>query len=205
MKKTEFNNLWKRATKTKDITNTGLINELDTLLKNAELYLGIVSLPHQYRTIGGRLNLCTPSNCIPLLKSKIQSKIFDSESSRRNRTLSTMRAMISPQIKSFRKKWYKKAYEFAEARVCPLSGKNLLTTEIAVDHKIPFIKLAEDFAKEQGINFSEVEVIGWGPKTKFKNPELCKKWKKYHKDNAILQVVDKDANLRASDRGYRKN
>lgn len=122
----------------------------------------------------------------------------------RAEVLSMMRQVISDQIKDFKENWEKELvrlkqddlFLFNEACKCPISGKNLLSTDVAIDHDIPFINLANEFWRLNGIDPFTVLVVGSTFKRSFEDENMTLAWIEYHRSNAKLQAVDATANLK---------
>jgi len=172
--------------------------------------------------IGGRkvkmFGHCSDSpamkKCHPLSKTRWldaaypRKKPKDLAKVHRANVLTTMRAIIHPQIEAYKSKWYEQAgrlhesdpQSFREHITCPLSGINLLHCDRkAVDHVVPFIKLAEDWLAEMGYDWSDLKPNR--KKTLFKNPKHTKQWAQYHEENSALQFTESKANLKKSDKG----
>ena len=139
----------------------------------------------------------------------ILSELFppknDTERGKKNRAevLAAMRQMVQYQIDDFKETWQaemdslkkKDVYEYHEAMKCPLSGKDLRKTDIAIDHDVPFITLAKEFWRINGIDPHTCRLTGSAMKRVFEESHLTLAWKKYHHQNAILQATDSKANL----------
>lgn len=131
-----------------------------------------------------------------------------SEQTRRKKNradvLSAMRQLINPQIEDFKSTWNKQLmalqesdlFLFNEACKCPISGKNLLTTDIAIDHDIPFIELASEFWRINNIDPFTVLIKGSTFNRGFEDEHLTMAWIEYHRTHALLQAVDATANLK---------
>lgn len=108
-----------------------------------------------------------------------------------------MRQRVKPQIVSFKENWDKDTCDRAEV-ICPLSGKNLKRKgiKLAVDHDIPFITLAKEFWRLKGLDPCTINVVGGVYDRGFELENLNKEWEDYHRDRSVLQVVEKEANLK---------
>lgn len=117
--------------------------------------------------------------------------------------LAMMRQQIQPQIDEFKEAWdnymelIKKedTVQFNERKKCPLSGKDLTKVDVAVDHDIPFIKLAKEFWRINNIDPFTTTVMGGPYDRKFEKEHLNNAWRDFHKKESKLQVVEKRANL----------
>lgn len=174
-----------------------------------------------YFKVGSRsvkmLGFCTDAPrmrvCYPLGKQKLLDRAFPPkkkdlslslERKHRAEVIRTMREIIRPQVEDYKARWNDKVaslqgVEFSEHITCPLSGKNLLATRVDVDHVTPFIKLVEDWMKEESLSFSNITYNR--KKTEFKDQDLQSSWYNYHLSNADLQLVEHKANLKKSDKG----
>ena len=142
-------------------------------------------------------------------QSDILKELFppqnDSEVGKKNRAevLKMMRQQIQYQIDDFKEQWQlemdllrnKDVYEYHEAMKCPLSGKDLRKSEIAIDHDVPFITLAKEFWRINNINPYKVFMVGGAYDRKFEQDHLNLAWQKYHEKHAKLQAVERKANL----------
>jgi hypothetical protein len=152
--------------------------------------------------------------CYPLSKTRWLDSAYPRRKPRdlakvhRNNVLTTMRAIIHPQIEEFKHEWYTQAgrlYEVDKSAyekhiTCPLSGANLFHCQRkAVDHVVPFIKLAEDWLTTMGFTWSDLNPNR--KRTEFKNPNHTKSWAEYHSTHGELQFTEAKANLKKSDRG----
>lgn len=122
----------------------------------------------------------------------------------RAETLIMMRQVVSEQIKEFKNKWEEKLvrlkkedlFLFNEACKCPISGNNLLTVDVAIDHDIPFINLASEFWRINGIDPYTVLITGSTFNRSFEDENMTLAWIEYHREHAKLQAVDSVANLK---------
>ena len=118
-----------------------------------------------------------------------------------------MREVVKDQIKRFRSKIARRvtklrvigdkrtaaeAEEFRTLTTCALSGKPLLKTH--VDHVVPFVELVRLWAEDKGLNLCEKRL----------NMRDLDDWSTYHDDNAVLQLTDATANMRAGAKGYKQ-
>lgn len=121
----------------------------------------------------------------------------------RAEVLKMMRQQIQYQIDDFKEQWQlemdilrdKDIVEYHEAMKCPLSNKDLRKSEIAIDHDVPFITLAKEFWRINGINPYKISVMGGPYDRRFEEDHLNLAWRMYHQKNAKLQAVERKANL----------
>ena len=142
-------------------------------------------------------------------QSDILKELFppqnDDQRGKQNRAevLKMMRQSVQKQIDDFKEAWQNEmdelrnvdVLEYHEAMKCPLSGVDLRKSEIAIDHDVPFITLAKEFWRINGIDPYKVSVVGGVYDRRFEQQHLNLAWEKYHEMNAKLQAVEKTANL----------
>lgn len=65
------------------------------------------------------------------------------------------------------------------------------------DHVIPFRKLLQQFLQEKNLNYDSIQIYYDNQENHYKlrNKKLEKKWQKYHKNNAQLQLLTPEENL----------
>ena len=108
---------------------------------------------------------------------------------------SAFRVAIKDQIISFRDKTFLDQHEI----VCPLTGDTITKNECHIDHKPPktFKKLLAEFIELTKIDINKVPINGSGIDNAFgytlNHQEIKKQWESYHKENAILRVVSRNA------------
>jgi hypothetical protein len=110
--------------------------------------------------------------------------------------LGAMRWLIKDQITA-----HKRAY-FADhaRRPCSYTGEEISPGDSHVDHVRPntFERLAQDFALHHEIKLDTIQVqeSGDGDVCQvFADPGLAASWQRYHRDNAVLTVISRQANL----------
>lgn len=137
---------------------------------------------------------------IPLSKKKIMSAVFppkkiESKEEKHLRNFkSAARYLISDQVKEFRD-------GITMPITCPLS-KKLLTnwSMIHIDHIVPFSILLEQWLVSVNIKPLDIKLKG-GINTKaFADVSIAKSWQDYHRENATLQVLYHEANLKKSNK-----
>jgi hypothetical protein len=152
--------------------------------------------------------------CYPISKKKLidtayPPKIKNLASYHRQQVLNTARRVINNQIEEFKKDWDEKAKQYlinrdytnySEFTKCAISGVNLDAVQrTAVDHKVPFIKLFEDWMEENNLSPEKIQLKGYNKG--FKDTSLQNSWEHYHRKNAELQMTESSANRRKSDSG----
>lgn len=127
---------------------------------------------------------------IPLTATKVfATKGITNTSNKKKRVLAAMRACIKPQIDNYKA-------QIIYPVTCPLSGKILRDgngKRAHVDHKWPFSRLVQQWLDLENLTFEEIELNRAG---EFKDRSLQVKWYNYHNAEAVLQLVDKEHNLK---------
>lgn len=125
-----------------------------------------------------------------------QSRLFAKNKKQQNKraiALSILRFLISYQIDEF-----KQANPLLPNQVCPLSNRRLSTCKIAIDHcnGKPFVRLAEQWARESNLDLNQLEFAGRGSNRVLKPAELNDSWQAFHAEQAELQYTCSSANSR---------
>lgn len=114
--------------------------------------------------------------------------------SKRHAVLKACRDIIRPQIKEF------KEAVLGQGHVhCSVTGKRLCADTMHIDHdysKLPFREIVAEFFKKEGVECEDVEVTSLGVWHTFRDAELRQRWFDYHKDVAVLRVLDKEHHMR---------
>lgn len=125
-------------------------------------------------------------------KSQILNRLFsrglipDPGKTNRKRVLQSLRAIIEPQIKEFRR-----------ANVEKLRGG-----VYHVDHVYPFKLLVQEWCRENGLDLETIEVKCRGATCCLASTSLAESWFDYHSLNAKLQVLDASENIRKGAKYY---
>ena len=115
--------------------------------------------------------------------------------SKRHATLKACRDIIRPQIKEFRDGLLARGHVH-----CSVTGKRLCVNSMHIDHdydQLPFRDMVSTFLGKEGLEYEDVEVLSLGVWHAFKDEELSKRWFDYHKDFAVLRVLDKEVHMAA--------
>ena len=118
--------------------------------------------------------------------------------------------LINPKTKLIGAMRYaikKQVRDFKRSKVVPICTQCKQTTNLQVDHIIPFSKLQQDFLA-QLLNSSVVAVPEsfdfnrktCQPKFKKENQYFKSKWQKYHKTKAQYQYLCRTCNIKKSDK-----
>ena len=143
---------------------------------------------------------------IPLSKQNLLKAVFPNsykklpknpKSAYAGKVRAALRNEIRPQILEFRQ-------TIPWPVICPLTNKRIWTWEGGeVDHQIPLVQLADQFVEQEGLKYSEIKLMGTVNSKLLKDVELAARWQIYHRDNAILNLVDSQANRKKGAGGYR--
>lgn len=119
------------------------------------------------------------------------------EKKHRNQVLSAMRHMVDYQLSDYRQ-------SVTYPIECWRSGFALRKgMKTDVDHiGDPFIKLAEDFLRDNGLLFVNVFLKGRANAKVFRDDSLAAAWKKFHQERAVLALVLSSENRSVGCGGY---
>ena len=114
----------------------------------------------------------------------------------RKKVLNAMRAKVEGDTLAFKNA----AFDGKSTLVCPDTGKPIAFTTSHVDHVAPltFPVLVDGFLSAVGMTFDDIELRPSGDnqfRDEFADESLAEEWRKYHADNAQLEVVSAWANL----------
>lgn len=102
----------------------------------------------------------------------------------RKNALQTMREIIDPQIRAYRQK-----IKTANTIKSSETGE-IIYGEYHVDHVYPFIRLAQEWCRENKIDLETLPLKCRGIKCRFESVELSESWFDYHAFHAEFQVLD---------------
>lgn len=123
-------------------------------------------------------------------KEKVMGVLFpkaflpDPQKVNRKNVLKALRGIIDPQIKQF-----KRGLKSLTVIKSASSGKPILGP-YHVDHVYPFIRLAEEWCRENGYDLERIEVKCRGSVCTLADTAMAESWFDYHMINAKLQVLD---------------
>ena len=72
----------------------------------------------------------------------------------------------------------------------------VITHDKHVDHIIFFRDILDAFLKKYNIKIEDIEIIDCDEHYEIKDQSIKQSWKKYHKDNAVYQMLPSNENLR---------
>ncbi len=106
------------------------------------------------------------------------------------------RNMVHGQVWAFKIS----AFTYCATIKCPVTGEDVTVANAHVDHEPPhtFDNLVSRFCEAIQVNPETVEICGYsdGEMEKwFADEELRKAWQEFHRRNAVLRIVSKQANL----------
>lgn len=119
---------------------------------------------------------------------KIKSSATEEEN-HYNRVKVAMRNGITEQLREFRER-------IKLPSTCYITGRELRKGDrIDVDHaQISFSEIADCFLKSKELCYTDVFLVGPPTGRTFKDKELWREWKDFHKEMAILALVCSSAN-----------
>lgn len=214
--KTKFGNKWTEIVKSHQVgvklSGDSEIFILDACSKldrfKKILDRGKVELLVTNKSFNGKrvkgLVLVTPNSKyhVWVSKSKVVGVLFpkalspDISKVNRKNVLKALRGIIEPQIKQFRDSV--KGQTVVKSAV---SGKPVLGA-YHVDHVYPFIRLVEEWCRENEYDLETIEVACRGVCCKLKDSSIAESWFDYHLLNAKLQVLDASENTKKGSRYF---
>lgn len=111
-----------------------------------------------------------------------------SKVNRRN-AIKALRETIQPQIDQFKKRVSNQSLVKSS-----LSGKPIIGP-YHVDHVYPFIRMVEEWCRENGVDLENVPVKCVGVSCRLESIELSESWFDYHSLNAKYQILDPVENI----------
>ena len=114
----------------------------------------------------------------------------DPAKTNRKNVLKALRGIVEPQIKQYR--YGLKGNQIIKSAV---TGKPICGA-YHVDHVYPFIRLVEEWCRENSHDLETLEVTCKGASCRLKDTSIAESWFDYHMLNAKLQVLDASENVR---------
>lgn len=115
----------------------------------------------------------------------------------RRRALAAMRNIIEPQINDFKRK----ARGDGGVVKSSVSGKPIYGP-YHVDHVYPFVRLAEEWCRDNAIDLEKISLSCRGVKCRFDSVEMSESWFDYHALNAEFQILAAEENLKKGSRYF---
>jgi hypothetical protein len=135
-------------------------------------------------------------------KGKVVDSLFprhvrpDPSRTNRNDVIRALRNIIEPQIKQYRVR-----VRSAKVIKSSVTGKPIFGP-YHVDHVYPFIRLVEEWCRENGYDLETLAVRCRGASCKLVSAEVAESWFDYHMLNAKLQVLDASENISKGSKYY---
>jgi hypothetical protein len=125
-----------------------------------------------------------------------RSAALDPAKENRRNALKAMRRAIEPQIQQYRRR-------FAGQPVVKssLTGKPIFGP-YHVDHVYPFVRLVEEWCRENGYDLETIPVKCRRASCQFKSVEMAESWLDYHAFHAEFQVLDPRENTSKGSRYF---
>jgi hypothetical protein len=82
--------------------------------------------------------------------------------------------------------------------VCPFNGETLTADTCHIDHKVPFAALLVRFAAKEGLELEHVQTrahLDGETHQELADEKLRERWQLFHRVNARLRIVSREANL----------
>lgn len=117
----------------------------------------------------------------------------------RKNALKALRSIIDPQIKQYRSRC-----SGQDVIKSSLTGKPIFGA-YHVDHVYPFIRLVEEWCRENGIDLETLPLKCRGVECKLQSVEMAESWFDYHAFHAELQILDASENVSKGARYFGRN
>lgn len=118
-----------------------------------------------------------------------------SKQNRRN-VLRALRCIIEPQIQEYRRRFAGKSVIKSSMTGKPIFGP------YHVDHVYPFIRLVEEWCRENGLDLETIAVKCRGTVCRLASTDLAESWFDYHALHAEYQVLDAAENVSKGSRYF---
>jgi hypothetical protein len=106
--------------------------------------------------------------------------------------LKALRCLVRDQVLEFKNT----AFSTTTSIRCPLTGEEVSSETCHVDHVVPFIDLALEFAQARNIELAEMTTRpGVGPEVLLTDASVAAEWVAYHRERASLRIVSRRGNL----------
>ncbi len=125
-----------------------------------------------------------------------KSTLPDQAKTNRRNVLRALRSIIEPQIKEYRRRFAGKPVIKSS-----LSGKPIFGA-YHVDHVYPFIRLVEEWCRENKYDLETIQVKCKGTICTLGSVEMAESWFDYHALNAKFQVLDASENISKGSRYF---
>ena len=114
----------------------------------------------------------------------------------RKGVLRALRSIIEPQIREYRRRFAGKSVIKSSLTGQPIFGK------YHVDHVYPFIRLVEEWCRENGYDLETIPVKCKGTVCRLANVAMAESWFDYHSLNAKFQVLNASENISKGSRYF---
>ena len=120
----------------------------------------------------------------------------DPSKQNRRDVLRALRCIIEPQIREYRRRFAGKSVIKSSLTGRPIFGP------YHVDHVYPFIRLVEEWCRENGLDLETIAVKCRGTVCRLASIELAESWFDYHALHAEYQVLDAAENVSKGSRYF---
>lgn len=118
----------------------------------------------------------------------------------RRNVLKALRGVIEPQIQQYRRRFSNQSVIKSSLSGRPIFGP------YHVDHVYPFVRLVEEWCRENGYDLETISVKCTGTMCKLADTSIAESWFDYHALHAEFQVLDASENVSKGSRYFgRKN
>lgn len=124
------------------------------------------------------------------------ANVPDPSKQNRRDVLRALRGIIEPQIQEYRRRFAGKSVIKSSMTGRPIFGP------YHVDHVYPFIRLVEEWCRENGLDLETIQVKCRGTVCRLASTVLAESWFDYHALNAEFQVLDAAENVSKGSRYF---
>lgn len=107
----------------------------------------------------------------------------------RKNVLKALRSIIEPQVQQYRSRFSGKSVIKSSVSGKPIFGP------YHVDHVYPFIRLVEEWCRENGLDLETMPVKCYGAQCRLSSVDMAESWFDYHAFHAEFQILDASENV----------
>jgi len=127
-----------------------------------------------------------------------RSRLPDASKENRKNVLKALRSIIEPQVDVFRGRVSREPVIKSSLTGRPIFGA------YHVDHVYPFIRLVEEWCRENSLDLETIPVKCRGAQCKLESVQMAESWFDYHALNSQFQVLDASENIKKGAKYYGK-
>jgi hypothetical protein len=127
-----------------------------------------------------------------------RTRVPDVSKENRKNVLKALRSIIEPQIEVFRGRISRETVVKSSSTGKPIFGA------YHVDHVYPFIRLVEEWCRENSLDLETIPVKCRGARCRLESVQMAESWFDYHALNSQFQILDASENIRKGAKYYGK-